>query len=85
MVAQLISVQFNVILNVLFLLYFLYNLLNQMFISAIRSGDYYMFQDIENEFELDMFATKDYSDEDEDRKSSTERRLSKRLTLGKVN
>jgi hypothetical protein len=42
-----------------------------------------MFEDIENEFELDIFGSRD-SDEDDERKSSTERRLSRRLTLGKV-
>ncbi|XP_055550145.1 piezo-type mechanosensitive ion channel component isoform X2 [Wyeomyia smithii] len=49
--------------------------------AAIRSGDYYMFEDTEHEFELDLMQARD-SDEESDKK---ERRLSrKHLTLGKL-
>ncbi|XP_055598919.1 piezo-type mechanosensitive ion channel component-like isoform X5 [Uranotaenia lowii] len=52
--------------------------------AAIRSGDYYMFEDTEHEFELDLMQPRD-SDEEFDKKSSAERRLSRRhLTLGKL-
>ena len=50
---------------------------------AIRSGDYYMFEDVEDEFELDLFNQKEAEDE-EDKKSSTRRRLSKKMTFGQV-
>ncbi|XP_053696010.1 piezo-type mechanosensitive ion channel component isoform X3 [Sabethes cyaneus] len=52
--------------------------------AAIRSGDYYMFEDTEHEFELDLMQPRD-SDEEFDKKSAVERRLSRRhLTLGKL-
>uniref|UniRef100_A0A8D8C813 Piezo-type mechanosensitive ion channel component n=1 Tax=Culex pipiens TaxID=7175 RepID=A0A8D8C813_CULPI len=51
--------------------------------KAIRSGDYYMFEDTEHEFELDLMQPRD-SDEEFEKKGSAERRLSRRhLTLGK--
>lgn len=42
-----------------------------------------MFEDIEDEFELDMLNRGD-SDDEEERKSSARRRLSKKLTVSKV-
>ncbi|XP_065091959.1 piezo-type mechanosensitive ion channel component isoform X4 [Ochlerotatus camptorhynchus] len=52
--------------------------------AAIRSGDYYMFEDTEHEFELDLMQP-GASDEEFDKKSAAERRLSRRhLTLGKL-
>ncbi|XP_052564946.1 piezo-type mechanosensitive ion channel component isoform X6 [Culex pipiens pallens] len=52
--------------------------------AAIRSGDYYMFEDTEHEFELDLMQPRD-SDEEFEKKGSAERRLSRRhLTLGKL-
>ncbi|XP_065092008.1 piezo-type mechanosensitive ion channel component isoform X11 [Ochlerotatus camptorhynchus] len=52
--------------------------------KAIRSGDYYMFEDTEHEFELDLMQP-GASDEEFDKKSAAERRLSRRhLTLGKL-
>ncbi|XP_055643566.1 piezo-type mechanosensitive ion channel component isoform X1 [Toxorhynchites rutilus septentrionalis] len=52
--------------------------------AAIRSGDYYMFEDTEHEFELDLMQPRD-SDEEFDKKGAAERRLSRRhLTLGKL-
>lgn len=54
-----------------------------LFLSAIRSGDYYMFEDIEDEFELDMIHQKD-SDDDEEKKSKTRRRLSKKMNFTQV-
>ncbi|XP_052564954.1 piezo-type mechanosensitive ion channel component isoform X14 [Culex pipiens pallens] len=52
--------------------------------KAIRSGDYYMFEDTEHEFELDLMQPRD-SDEEFEKKGSAERRLSRRhLTLGKL-
>ncbi|XP_058821886.1 piezo-type mechanosensitive ion channel component-like isoform X2 [Topomyia yanbarensis] len=49
--------------------------------AAIRSGDYYMFEDTEHEFELDLMQPRD-SDEDY---TTAERRMNrKHLTLGKL-
>ncbi|XP_052864339.1 piezo-type mechanosensitive ion channel component [Anopheles cruzii] len=52
--------------------------------TAIRSGDYYMFEDVEQEFELEMIEARDRDDDDLDDKSPTVRRLSQRLTLSKL-
>ncbi|XP_058124617.1 piezo-type mechanosensitive ion channel component isoform X2 [Anopheles coustani] len=49
---------------------------------AIRSGDYYMFEEVEQEFELDMIEPRDYEDELEESLPKA-RRLSHRLTLGR--
>ncbi|KFB42311.1 AGAP009276-PA-like protein [Anopheles sinensis] len=50
---------------------------------AIRSGDYYMFEEVEQEFELDMIEQRDYGDELEESLPKA-RRLSYRLTLGRL-
>lgn len=42
-----------------------------------------MFEDVEDEFELDLFNQKE-SDDEEDKKSATRRRLSKKMTFGQV-
>ncbi|CAH1708045.1 unnamed protein product [Chironomus riparius] len=47
---------------------------------AIRSGDYYMFEDVEDEFELDIINQRD-SDDEEEKKSATRRRLSKKMNF----
>ncbi|XP_058124616.1 piezo-type mechanosensitive ion channel component isoform X1 [Anopheles coustani] len=51
--------------------------------TAIRSGDYYMFEEVEQEFELDMIEPRDYEDELEESLPKA-RRLSHRLTLGRL-
>ncbi|KAG5675805.1 hypothetical protein PVAND_005679 [Polypedilum vanderplanki] len=48
--------------------------------ESIRSGDYYMFEDIEDEFELDLIHQRD-SDDEEEKKSATRRRLSKKMNF----
>ncbi|XP_070500560.1 piezo-type mechanosensitive ion channel component isoform X4 [Chironomus tepperi] len=48
--------------------------------AAIRSGDYYMFEDVEDEFELDIINQRD-SDDEEEKKSATRRRLSKKMNF----
>ncbi|EAA15074.4 AGAP009276-PA, partial [Anopheles gambiae str. PEST] len=50
---------------------------------AIRSGDYYMFEDVEQEFELDLMEPHEYDDELDER-SQKDQRLRRRLTLGRV-
>ncbi|XP_062548757.1 piezo-type mechanosensitive ion channel component isoform X4 [Armigeres subalbatus] len=51
--------------------------------AAIRSGDYYMFEDTEHEFELDLMQPGGSDEEFE--KKGAERRLSRRhMTLGKL-
>ena len=50
---------------------------------AIRSGDYYMFEDVEDEFELDIIDNKE-SDDEEEKKSTTRRRLSKKMNFSQV-
>ncbi|XP_035777482.1 piezo-type mechanosensitive ion channel component-like isoform X16 [Anopheles albimanus] len=53
---------------------------------AIRSGDYYMFEDVEQEFELEMIEdpiTNQDNDDLED-KTTRGRRLSRRLTLSRL-
>lgn len=50
---------------------------------AIRSGDYYMFDALEDEFKLDVPESKDELTEEE-KNTSTGRRLSRKLTLGQV-
>ena len=54
-----------------------------MLLSAIRSGDYYMFEDVEQEFELDLMEPHEYDDELDER-SQKDQRLRRRLTLGRV-
>ncbi|XP_061515020.1 piezo-type mechanosensitive ion channel component isoform X26 [Anopheles gambiae] len=49
---------------------------------AIRSGDYYMFEDVEQEFELDLMEPHEYDDELDER-SQKDQRLRRRLTLGR--
>ncbi|XP_058452791.1 piezo-type mechanosensitive ion channel component isoform X2 [Malaya genurostris] len=49
--------------------------------AAIRSGDYYMFEDTEHEFELDLMQPRD---SDEDYKTAERRMNRKHLTLGKL-
>ncbi|XP_035777469.1 piezo-type mechanosensitive ion channel component-like isoform X4 [Anopheles albimanus] len=54
--------------------------------TAIRSGDYYMFEDVEQEFELEMIEdpiTNQDNDDLED-KTTRGRRLSRRLTLSRL-
>ncbi|CAO1304226.1 unnamed protein product [Diamesa serratosioi] len=51
--------------------------------AAIRSGDYYMFEDVEDEFELDTLNNKD-SDDEEEKKSATRRRLSKKMNFSQL-
>ncbi|XP_040171401.1 piezo-type mechanosensitive ion channel component isoform X13 [Anopheles arabiensis] len=50
---------------------------------AIRSGDYYMFEDVEQEFELDLMEPHEYDDELDER-SQKDQRLRRRLTLGRL-
>ncbi|XP_061515009.1 piezo-type mechanosensitive ion channel component isoform X15 [Anopheles gambiae] len=50
--------------------------------TAIRSGDYYMFEDVEQEFELDLMEPHEYDDELDER-SQKDQRLRRRLTLGR--
>jgi piezo-type mechanosensitive ion channel component 1/2 len=50
---------------------------------AIRSGDYYMFEEVEDEFELEIIDTK-AQEEEEERQSTTRRRLSKKTSFGQV-
>uniref|UniRef100_A0AAG5DE22 Piezo-type mechanosensitive ion channel component n=1 Tax=Anopheles atroparvus TaxID=41427 RepID=A0AAG5DE22_ANOAO len=50
---------------------------------AIRSGDYYMFEEVEQEFELEMIEPGDYGDDLEETTPKA-RRLSQRLTLGRL-
>ncbi|XP_050088800.1 piezo-type mechanosensitive ion channel component [Anopheles aquasalis] len=54
--------------------------------TAIRSGDYYMFEDVEQEFELEMIEdpidTRDNDDLED--KTARGRRLSRRLTLSRL-
>lgn len=54
-----------------------------LFLTAIRSGDYYMFEDIEDDFELDVMNKGD-SDDEEEKKSATRRRLSKKMNFSQV-
>lgn len=54
-----------------------------MFLTAIRSGDYYMFEDVEDEFELDIINQRD-SDDEEEKQSATRRRLSKKMNFSQV-
>uniref|UniRef100_A0A182VUH8 Piezo-type mechanosensitive ion channel component n=1 Tax=Anopheles minimus TaxID=112268 RepID=A0A182VUH8_9DIPT len=51
--------------------------------TAIRSGDYYMFEEVEQEFELDLMEPHEYED-DLDEKSQKDQRLRHRLTLGRA-
>ncbi|XP_040171400.1 piezo-type mechanosensitive ion channel component isoform X12 [Anopheles arabiensis] len=51
--------------------------------TAIRSGDYYMFEDVEQEFELDLMEPHEYDDELDER-SQKDQRLRRRLTLGRL-
>ncbi|CAO1375472.1 unnamed protein product [Diamesa hyperborea] len=51
--------------------------------KSIRSGDYYMFEDVEDEFELDIINNRD-SDDEEEKKSSTRRRLSKKMNFSQL-
>lgn len=51
--------------------------------TAIRSGDYYMFEDVEDEFELDIINQRD-SDDEEEKKSATRKRLSKKMNFSQV-
>ncbi|XP_035907443.1 piezo-type mechanosensitive ion channel component isoform X16 [Anopheles stephensi] len=50
---------------------------------AIRSGDYYMFEEVEQEFELDLMEPHEYEDDLEE-KSQKDQRLRHRLTLGRL-
>ncbi|XP_049282317.1 piezo-type mechanosensitive ion channel component isoform X4 [Anopheles funestus] len=50
---------------------------------AIRSGDYYMFEEVEQEFELDLMEPHEYEDDLEE-KSQKDQRLRQRLTLGRL-
>lgn len=52
-------------------------------LTAIRSGDYYMFEDVEDEFELDIINNRD-SDDEEERKSATRKRLSRKMNFSQV-
>lgn len=52
-------------------------------LTAIRSGDYYMFEDVEDEFELDIINQRD-SDDEEEKQSATRRRLSKKMNFSQV-
>ncbi|XP_049282315.1 piezo-type mechanosensitive ion channel component isoform X2 [Anopheles funestus] len=51
--------------------------------TAIRSGDYYMFEEVEQEFELDLMEPHEYEDDLEE-KSQKDQRLRQRLTLGRL-
>uniref|UniRef100_A0A182NU57 Piezo-type mechanosensitive ion channel component n=1 Tax=Anopheles dirus TaxID=7168 RepID=A0A182NU57_9DIPT len=51
--------------------------------TAIRSGDYYMFEEVEQEFELDLMEPHEYEDELDER-SQRDQRLRQRLTLGRL-
>ncbi|XP_035907430.1 piezo-type mechanosensitive ion channel component isoform X4 [Anopheles stephensi] len=51
--------------------------------TAIRSGDYYMFEEVEQEFELDLMEPHEYEDDLEE-KSQKDQRLRHRLTLGRL-
>uniref|UniRef100_A0A182TXA9 Piezo-type mechanosensitive ion channel component n=1 Tax=Anopheles melas TaxID=34690 RepID=A0A182TXA9_9DIPT len=51
--------------------------------ESIRSGDYYMFEDVEQEFELDLMEPHEYDDELDER-SQKDQRLRRRLTLGRL-
>ncbi|XP_049282322.1 piezo-type mechanosensitive ion channel component isoform X9 [Anopheles funestus] len=51
--------------------------------TAIRSGDYYMFEEVEQEFELDLMEPHEYEDDLEE-KSQKDQRLRQRLTLGRA-
>ncbi|XP_053665135.1 piezo-type mechanosensitive ion channel component [Anopheles marshallii] len=51
--------------------------------TAIRSGDYYMFEEVEQEFELDLMEPHEYED-DMDETSPKDQRIRHRLTLGRL-
>uniref|UniRef100_A0A182LTJ0 Piezo-type mechanosensitive ion channel component n=1 Tax=Anopheles culicifacies TaxID=139723 RepID=A0A182LTJ0_9DIPT len=51
--------------------------------ESIRSGDYYMFEEVEQEFELDLMEPHEYEDDLEE-KSQKDQRLRQRLTLGRL-
>uniref|UniRef100_A0A182PCF5 Piezo-type mechanosensitive ion channel component n=1 Tax=Anopheles epiroticus TaxID=199890 RepID=A0A182PCF5_9DIPT len=51
--------------------------------ESIRSGDYYMFEEVEQEFELDLMEPHEY-DDDLEEKSQKDQRLRQRLTLGRL-
>uniref|UniRef100_A0A182QXP0 Piezo-type mechanosensitive ion channel component n=1 Tax=Anopheles farauti TaxID=69004 RepID=A0A182QXP0_9DIPT len=51
--------------------------------ESIRSGDYYMFEEVEQEFELDLMEPYEYKDELDER-SQRDQRLRQRLTLGRL-
>ncbi|XP_053676328.1 piezo-type mechanosensitive ion channel component [Anopheles nili] len=52
--------------------------------TAIRSGDYYMFEDVEQEFELDLMEPLVNDDDDLDDQTPKARKMSNRLTMGKL-